>query len=296
MIAIPWSAAILFSMLAAMITFGLYAILSAESNPAHAARLTNVRASPVEAPASRPQRFALEDEMVRMSKPKIETRESDTLSDHDSAELVEEASVEYEDEDSQPIEDIPEIEEEAESEETPGTNSLDSEFLLEEIGKEWQIKAGSGQSATTLDEATGEAVRESDTSEFEERLNREGAQTGKVQVSLIWDNTNDLDLSVVCPSGERISFDHKTSRCGGRLDIDMNESPTSEQPVENIYWSKDSAPKGDYKVFVEHFEHHAEEDLTNFRILVNDGDNNKEFKGEITNDEPPQLVCVFSVE
>ncbi len=40
--------------------------------------------------------------------------------------------------------------------------------------------------------------------ELRARLEREGARSSDVQVSLMWNNYNDLDLHVVCPSGERI--------------------------------------------------------------------------------------------
>ncbi|MEQ9564750.1 MAG: hypothetical protein RLN85_02860, partial [Pseudomonadales bacterium] len=46
---------------------------------------------------------------------------------------------------------------------------------------------------------------------FKSRLNRENAQTGDVQVSLIWGDVNDIDLHVMPPSKERIWFDHKRS-------------------------------------------------------------------------------------
>ena len=38
-------------------------------------------------------------------------------------------------------------------------------------------------------------------SELRARLEREGAQSSDVQISLMWNNYNDLDLHVVCPSG-----------------------------------------------------------------------------------------------
>ncbi len=40
--------------------------------------------------------------------------------------------------------------------------------------------------------------------EFNRRLEREGAQSGDVQFSLMWSNVNDLDLHCVDPSGEKI--------------------------------------------------------------------------------------------
>ena len=145
------------------------------------------------------------------------------------------------------------------------------------------------------EDVIGEEVEEVQEDLFAERLGREGAKTGEVQVSLIWFNKNDLDLSVVCPSGERISFDNKISNCGGRLDIDMNESGKSDEPVENVFWEKD-APKGRYRVFVEHFEKHDSTDLTEFSILVTVEGEPREFKGQISNKDPPQEVCFFDVD
>ena len=144
-------------------------------------------------------------------------------------------------------------------------------------------------------EVIGTEVEAEQEDVFAERLGREGAASGEVQVSLIWFNKNDLDLSVVCPSGERISFDNKISNCGGRLDIDMNETGNSEEPVENVFWEKD-APKGRYRVFVEHFEKHDSTDVTEFNILVSVDGNPREFKGQISSGDPPQEVCFFDVE
>ena len=49
--------------------------------------------------------------------------------------------------------------------------------------------------------------------DIEERLEREGGKTGEVQLSLAWDDYNDLDLHVFCPSGERIYFNNKKRNC-----------------------------------------------------------------------------------
>ena len=279
----PWSAYAFFFILTALFGFGIFRILTGEENPAHTTRLGNVRATPVEVAEPRPNQFALEEDMNQLSTPIVTTTSGNTTSDE---------PLEIEDTET-PIEaELTEIEDLLDSEDT--LNS--SEALLAEIGAEWDTNPRKEPDSDKLSVETGEEVSNPDLSDFHDRLAREGAQTGQVQVSLIWDNKNDLDLSVVCPSGERISFDNKLSSCGGQLDVDMNESPTSEQPVENIYWAVDAAPKGEYKVLIEHFEHHAEEDLTPYRVLVDDGNGPKEYRGEITNDEPPRLVCVFTVE
>ena len=144
-------------------------------------------------------------------------------------------------------------------------------------------------------------VTEEDTDEFAERLAREGAKTGDVQVSLIWNNYNDLDLHVVCPSGERIFFDNRNSKCGGELDVDMNVKPASRKPVENVYWPENKAPRGTYKVYIHHYAKHnkgfrSNKDPTEFRVLVDMEGTKKEFKGEISNGEPLRLVSEFTLK
>lgn len=136
--------------------------------------------------------------------------------------------------------------------------------------------------------------------EFAERLAREGAKTGDVQISLIWNNYNDLDLHVVCPSGERIFFDNRNSKCGGELDVDMNVKPASRKPVENVYWPEGKAPRGTYKVYIHHYAKHnkgfrSNKDPTEFRLLVDMEGTKKEFKGEISNGEPLRLVAEFTL-
>ncbi len=136
--------------------------------------------------------------------------------------------------------------------------------------------------------------------EFAERLAREGAKTGDVQISLIWNNYNDLDLHVVCPSGERIFFDNRNSKCGGELDVDMNVKPASRKPVENVYWPENKAPRGTYKVYIHHYAKHnkgfrSNKDPTEFRVLVDMEGTKKEFKGEISNGEPLRLVAEFTL-
>lgn len=88
-----------------------------------------------------------------------------------------------------------------------------------------------------------------------DRVEREGGASGAVQISLAWEDRNDLDLHVYAPSGERIYFNQRRSECGGELDVDMNARPTSVTPVENVVW-KDNPPSGTYRVGVHFYRHH----------------------------------------
>ena len=98
------------------------------------------------------------------------------------------------------------------------------------------------EAAKLQEEMESRAAAEAAMSELQERLNREGAMTGDVQISLMWENFNDLDLHVVCPSGERIHGGNKLSECGGELDVDANVRPDTKKPVENVVWPGVTAP------------------------------------------------------
>ena len=135
--------------------------------------------------------------------------------------------------------------------------------------------------------------------ELEKRLEREGAKSSEVQVSLMWDNYNDLDLHVLCPSGERIHGGNKISECGGELDVDANVRPETKKPVENIVWPDFKAPPGEYKVYVHHYKKHKKrrsKDPTSFRVVVNSGGDIKHFEGALSYGDPIMLVCEFSLE
>ena len=77
------------------------------------------------------------------------------------------------------------------------------------------------------------------------RLSAAGAELGALTFSLMWDNTDDLDLYVQTTTGDVISYKNRRSRCGGQLDVDMNAGASkSSTPVENCYWIQ--APPGQY--------------------------------------------------
>ncbi len=133
--------------------------------------------------------------------------------------------------------------------------------------------------------------------DLEQRLNREGAKTGEVQISLMWNDRNDLDLHVVCPSGERMHGGNKFSKCGGELDVDMNVRAESKKPVENVFW-EENAPAGDYKAFVHFYKHHKKRrtrNTTTYKLIINAGGEIKEYSDIITFGDPIKLVAEFNM-
>jgi len=145
-----------------------------------------------------------------------------------------------------------------------------------------------------IEEVSSDEIQED---EFNFRIAREGAQSGQVHATLLWNNYNDLDLHVFCPSGERIYFNNKTSKCGGELDVDMNVKPTSRKPIENVFWSA-MPPSGEYKVGVHHYARHRRwrtKDPTEFRIRLSIGDEVKEYKGSLSKGDPMKIVAKFTI-
>ncbi len=129
--------------------------------------------------------------------------------------------------------------------------------------------------------------------EFSQRLQREGGATGELRISLLWNNTNDLDLHVVPPSGEEISFSHKKSQCGGELDVDMNVSGGSSTPIENVYWAHGSAPRGHYRVNVKQYSVRGGHNRTPFRIEVVAGGKVTHYDCVVEGSGTVQLACTF---
>ena len=144
---------------------------------------------------------------------------------------------------------------------------------------------------------TGISVRitEEEDRELMERLAREGGKSGVVQISLAWDDYNDLDMHVFCPSGERIYFNNRKSECGGELDVDMNVRPKSKTPIENVVWT-DAAPDGEYKIGVHFYRHHRKrrtKQTCQFRLRVVTYGQAKEYSGELTHGDPMSMITSF---
>ena len=156
-----------------------------------------------------------------------------------------------------------------------------------------EIEAAKEQEELESREAAQRAM-----AELKARLEREGAQSSDVQISLMWNNYNDLDLHVVCPSGERIHGGNKTSACGGELDVDANVRAETRKPVENVFWEEGKAPAGTYQVYVHHYKKHDKrrsKDPTKFQVIVNQGGDMREYNGELSAGDPIMLVAEFTL-
>jgi len=84
-----------------------------------------------------------------------------------------------------------------------------------------------------------------------------GSVEGELRISLEWFNGDDLDLSVVEPSGNTIMYRAKVSHIsGGFLDVDMNAGgPQSREAVENIVFKDKSKMRdGVYTVVVHNYK------------------------------------------
>eukprot|EP01126_Amoeba_proteus_P004249 TRINITY_DN11429_c0_g2_i3.p1 TRINITY_DN11429_c0_g2~~TRINITY_DN11429_c0_g2_i3.p1 ORF type:complete len:180 (-),score=30.80 TRINITY_DN11429_c0_g2_i3:91-630(-) len=79
---------------------------------------------------------------------------------------------------------------------------------------------------------------------------------------------NDLDLHCHCFCGNHIYYGQKVcNTCKGFLDVDMNVTPTTNTPVEHIYWAR--VPRGQFQITVEFFRHHENVPLvTEYLVLI----------------------------
>ena len=126
------------------------------------------------------------------------------------------------------------------------------------------------------------------------RVSKAGGRTGEVQFSLAWESFNDLDLHVITPAGEHISYSHRKSRCNGELDVDMNagtqpdpeSKKISDEPVENIRWLTRRAPTGRFTVLVHQYGWRSGQNEDKFQLVVNLGEKTQVIEGVVTSRQP----------
>jgi hypothetical protein len=96
------------------------------------------------------------------------------------------------------------------------------------------------------------------------------AGTGQLQVSLSWDQPNDLDLHLVEPNGEEIYYSNDYSVNGGVLDLDSNpDCYIDGVQNENITYSDESTVEtGTYTVRVDLYSACSVTAQTNFIVTA----------------------------
>lgn len=111
---------------------------------------------------------------------------------------------------------------------------------------------------------------------IKERVKKAGGKTNvPLRVSLAWTNHDDLDLHAHCPEGH-VYYGNKLTI----LDVDMNVSPHTREPVENLSWMR---PRdGIYKIFVNQFTKRETKDV-GFTLEV-------ECNGQVTQFSHPEAV------
>ena len=127
-----------------------------------------------------------------------------------------------------------------------------------------------------------------------ERAQRQGAQSGKLQIILAWDDRNDLDLHVVCPDGVDINFIRRRA-CGGALDVDANGDmhQLTSTPVENVYFTE--PPPGRYRIVVDPYGM-RERGASPFRVTIRrDGQADAVVTGTAQNGRRNQVASEFAV-
>ena len=113
------------------------------------------------------------------------------------------------------------------------------------------------------------------------RVSEAGGTKGRLDFMLNWSTLADLDLAVICPSGETIEESTARNRmiCGAKLDVDANSvnerASWRTSPVEHIVWPLEAAapPSGKFRVRVRYFGDNGDTtDPVPFQVIVTDGD------------------------
>ena len=99
-------------------------------------------------------------------------------------------------------------------------------------------------------------------------MTRTQVGTGQLQVSLSWDQLNDVDLHLVEPTGEEIYYGSPTSSAGGWLDLDSNAGCSIDSVNnENItYPDSVTLPAGQYIVRVDFWSDCNVTDTTRYTV------------------------------
>lgn len=100
-----------------------------------------------------------------------------------------------------------------------------------------------------------------------------GYETGPVQITVAWNSDADLDVYVIDPGEETVSFQRREGASGARMDqaargACAESEGASTARVENVYWSQ-RPPPGEYRVELHYlFECDTDAGLTTATVSV----------------------------
>jgi len=123
--------------------------------------------------------------------------------------------------------------------------------------------------------------------------------TGDVQVSVSWDTESDVDLALIEPDGNVISFQSVLSPTGGMLDLDSNPICFIDGVNnENITYEGVTPPSGTYTVAVSYYLDCDVEGPTNYVVTVRANGQINTFGGTFTAADvrvEPTVVTTFTI-
>lgn len=137
------------------------------------------------------------------------------------------------------------------------------------------------------------------TGKLDDRLEKHGAHTGAIQISISWDDYNDVDLWVEFrPFHSRnnvhtIGWTNRES-VGGYLDIDMNVQPFTNEPVENVVWPHNRSPYGTYTVYAHYYHQWDRNNTTTVYLRVKHDDEIVYRKSTVSFGRGPQKIYTFT--
>jgi hypothetical protein len=135
---------------------------------------------------------------------------------------------------------------------------------------------------------------------LDDRLAKHGARSGDIQVSISWDDYNDIDLWVEfqpfnSPKDiHTIGWTNRQGINGGYLDIDMNVQPFTNEAVENIVWPPNRSPYGTYTVYAHYYHQWDRNDSSTVYLRVQHDDNVVYRKSMVTFGRGPQKIYTFT--